>query len=62
MAWLPIEIAPKDRRILGWDGHEQVTVDYIDGCWVKVSDSGRGTSFHITRWMPLPQPPQIKGV
>ena len=70
--WQPISTAPKRMgfRILGWDGHEIVTVDYqppyrypehIDhpAQWVQKSDSGRTTCYDITHWRPLPQPPAV---
>jgi hypothetical protein len=66
--WQPIETAPRDgTRILAWTGEEIVTVDYhgsymvsgmeFDGFWYQESESGRGTTFFVTHWMPLPKPP-----
>ena len=71
--WQLIKTAPriKGYRIIGWDGSEVVTLDYvgptkiginnhidIEECWVQVSDSGRQSTYEPTHWMPLPNPPK----
>lgn len=68
--WAPISSAPLDKRILGWDGDEMVTLDWlppcriginkhieISGMWVQISESGRATVFNPTHWIPLPASP-----
>ena len=60
--WQPIETAPKDQRILGWDGDEILTLDWnrsAGGYWQQVSDSGRSSAYYPTHWMPLPEPPAL---
>lgn len=57
MAWQPIESAPKDGRILGWDGFEVESLERFGEFWGQISDSGRVTVSEPTHWMPLPEPP-----
>lgn len=55
MEWQPIETGPKDgTEILGWDGHEVVTVSW---CESHEWSTGYAGFYKITHWMPLPQPP-----
>lgn len=56
--WQPIETAPKDGRILGWNGFEVESLEKFDDVWGQVSDSGRITASRPTHWMPLPKPPK----
>ena len=58
MIWQLISTAPEDVRILVWDGYEINTVDFEDGYWIQVSDSGRATCFEPTHWRPTPEPPE----
>lgn len=56
MEWQPIETGPKDgTEILGWDGHEVVTVSW---CESHEWSTGYAGFYKITHWMPLPQPPK----
>lgn len=34
---------------------------YIDGVWNTYNDWKEGQECHITHWMPLPEPPKMKG-
>lgn len=34
---------------------------YIDGIWDTANDWDEGQECHITHWMPLPEPPKMKG-
>ena len=34
---------------------------YIDGVWDTYNDWKEGQECHITHWMPLPEPPKMKG-
>jgi len=54
MEWKPIEIAPKDERILLWDG----TVEF--GIWdgINFRSYEHGSKIHPTHWMSLPKPPK----
>lgn len=76
VGWRPIETAPKTKgsRILAWDGHEMLTLDYVGPSkigihdhitvgdwWVQVSDSGRSSVYYPTHWMPLPSAPEPPG-
>jgi plasmid maintenance system killer protein len=73
LMWQPIETAPKENncRILGWDGFEILTLDYVGpykiginkhisvgDWWVQVSDSGRSSVYYPTHWMSLPDRPE----
>jgi hypothetical protein len=34
---------------------------YIDGVWNTYNDWKEGQECHITHWMPIPEPPKMKG-
>ena len=62
MALKPIETAPKDKRVLVWDGHEVYAAHWArhmitdDGAWV-IAQFGDGEQVLVkpTHWMPLPK-------
>lgn len=59
--WQPIETAPEEdeKEILGWDGMSMVVVyvGWRDQSGKRVYFNGN-TSWDITHWMPLPEPPR----
>lgn len=61
--WQQIESAPTEQRILAWDGHEILTLDWTKSTgWHQVSDSGRSSPYYPTHWRPLPVPPSREDV
>ncbi len=58
--WQPIETAPKDKRVLLFDGDwvsAGAYTDYDNFGWVMDSDEGPHSGPGPTHWMPLPAPP-----
>ena len=70
--WQPIETAPKDARIIVWDGFDVCIAKFIGRDWISfgcdgpaiLSQSDSGTDYQepgiVTHWMPLPEPPVHK--
>ena len=61
--WQPIETAPKDADILGWNGKSMTTVRWVwfPGYWA-LSEAGGYTEddeWEPAHWMPLPEPPNL---
>lgn len=59
--WVPIESAPKDERVLLWDGKWVAAgayTDYDSIGWVMDHDEDLLGSCP-THWHPLPAPPEI---
>ena len=49
-----------------WEYHTDVAVfrffdGYIDDVWDTFVDWNEGQECHVTHWMPLPEPPKMKG-
>ena len=49
-----------------WEYHTDVAGlvlenGYIDGVWDTLHDWNEGQECHVTHWMPLPEPPKMKG-
>ncbi len=61
MEWQPIETAPKDRRILLWNGDFIASGAYeggvIDGFIMHRDVDDDWSIDEPTHWMPLPAPP-----
>jgi hypothetical protein len=62
--WQPIETAPKDGSvILAWRKHATIPMivgfDPSYGEWEDVYNYNGVHVYHITHWMPLPEPPEI---
>lgn len=63
--WLPIETAPKDKRILVWSGQEIYAAHWVkhittdDEAWIVAQwgDEGDQALVKPTHWMPLPEAP-----
>lgn len=56
MGWQPIETAPKDAMILGYEDGMMRLVMWESG-WVQVGASIERGWFEPTHWMPLPERP-----
>lgn len=57
MEWKPIETAPKDALILGFEDGAMRLVLWENG-WVQVGATIERGWFEPTHWMPLPSPPE----
>lgn len=67
--WQPIETAPKDRRLLLWDGHDMLIgfwgvspSPYCFAGWTTGWETASGydvgyAPISPTHWQPLPEPP-----
>jgi len=63
--WRPISTAPKDERVLVWNGHERFVAHWArheqrgDEAWIVAEWGNEGDQIlcHPTHWQPLPQPP-----
>ena len=69
MTWQPIETfeKPKERSdespaVLIWDGERCAVANFqYDSWWIDESygyNEG-GEIYHVTHWMPLPEPPKL---
>lgn len=64
-AWQPIETAPRDQRLLLWNGtgmycgHWAKSIETDDEAWIIAEYGNEGDQLLIkaTHWMPLPLPP-----
>ena len=59
MAWQPIETAPKDALILGYEDEMMRLIFWEGEEWKVVGASIHSWWFEPTHWMPLPEPPSV---
>jgi len=63
--WMPIDTAPRDERVLLWNGtgtycgHWAKSIETDDEAWIIAEFGNEGDQLLIkaTHWMPLPAPP-----
>lgn len=63
--WQPIDLAPKDKRVLVWSGQEMYCAHWAqnqatgDEAWIVAEwgEEGDQALVRATHWMPLPAPP-----
>jgi hypothetical protein len=53
-AWQPIETAPKNQRVLVWDGQDVIGATFGGVRWWSADDE---TRISPTHWRPLPEAP-----
>ena len=60
--WMPIESAPRDKSwFLAWRSHgvKPLIVRLDDEYGAHEQENGDFV-YHLTHWMPLPEPPEVK--
>ena len=53
--WQPIETAPKDKLLVGYEGGMTRLILWEDHCWKQVGTVIDRNWFEPTHWMPLPE-------
>lgn len=58
--WQPMESAPHDVPILGWDGYDMTSIVWRLDSWLLVEAGAYAEDprFWPKYWMPLPDPPK----
>jgi hypothetical protein len=61
MNWQPIDTAPKDKRVLIYDGECVYIASYEYDSEMEINAWIESDNFwisNVTHWMPLPEPPK----
>lgn len=64
--WMPIDTAPRDERVLLWNGtgmycgHWAKSIETDDEAWIiaEFGNEGEQLLTKATHWLPLPEPPE----